>query len=267
MEVISTGIKEPWDGYISTEETIFKSLKEEPINDLKITDIPLTTLINKYDVKTAQSYVNKYKNDDVIFVCQHIKGGQLNFENSLFFFTHSNKNDPSFSIPHYSKNVTERIDVSKKKELFSFVGNLNTHSIRKKLNDLYPNKVIKSNEWFDKNNLSLFKERTKNSYFGLCPRGIGIGTVRLWETMGSGTIPVIISDDYEKPLENIIDWDEFSVTIKEKDVEKTEEILKSYSIEDIEKMTNKAIEIYDTYFSNENLHKSILFYLNYNGYG
>ena len=38
------------------------------------------------------------------------------------------------------------------------------------------------------------------SIFTICPRGTGHGTIRLFESLNSGSIPVIISDDYKLPL-------------------------------------------------------------------
>lgn len=55
-----------------------------------------------------------------------------------------------------------------------------------------------------------------NSYFCLCPRGVGVGTIRLFEVMAAGRCPVIISDDW--PPITGIDWDTCSVQIREADV-------------------------------------------------
>ena len=38
-----------------------------------------------------------------------------------------------------------------------------------------------------------------SSVFSLCPSGAGPNTLRLWESLGAGTIPVVLSDDYEPP--------------------------------------------------------------------
>jgi hypothetical protein len=44
-----------------------------------------------------------------------------------------------------------------------------------------------------------FRELLKRSVFSLCPSGSGPNTIRLWESLGLGAIPVVISDLYEAP--------------------------------------------------------------------
>ena len=45
----------------------------------------------------------------------------------------------------------------------------------------------------------LFREVLRRSRFALCPSGTGPNSIRLWEALGSGTIPVILSDTWEPP--------------------------------------------------------------------
>lgn len=56
-----------------------------------------------------------------------------------------------------------------------------------------------------------------------------------------GCIPVIIADEIELPYENALDWTKLSVKIAEADAEKTIDILKLISKNDI-KNKQKAIE-------------------------
>ena len=42
-------------------------------------------------------------------------------------------------------------------------------------------------------------DRLRRSVFCLCPSGTGPNTIRLWEAIGSGAIPVIISDTFRPP--------------------------------------------------------------------
>lgn len=45
----------------------------------------------------------------------------------------------------------------------------------------------------------LFREVLRHSRFALCPSGTGPNSIRLWEALGAGTIPVILSDTWEPP--------------------------------------------------------------------
>ena len=61
-----------------------------------------------------------------------------------------------------------------------------------------------------------YAEVITRSKFILCPRGHGTSSVRLFETMQSGRVPVIISDAWV-PCSNI-EWSRFSLRVREKDI-------------------------------------------------
>ena len=72
-----------------------------------------------------------------------------------------------------------------------------------------------------------------------------------------GSIPVIIADGYEKP--NVrIDWNDFSVSIKENEIADIESILKGYSPTKIKSMQHTIKNIYAQFFKNENLHRIVV---------
>lgn len=50
-----------------------------------------------------------------------------------------------------------------------------------------------------------------NSHFCLVPRGRGWWTVRLFEAIHAGCIPVLLSDEVELPFQDIVSWETFSV--------------------------------------------------------
>ncbi len=60
-----------------------------------------------------------------------------------------------------------------------------------------------------------YAELTKASKFVICPRGIGASTIRLFETMRMGRVPVILSDEWVPPEGPT--WEKFSVRVAEKD--------------------------------------------------
>eukprot|EP00976_Prorocentrum_cordatum_P021723 443671-Prorocentrum_minimum.AAC.1 len=53
------------------------------------------------------------------------------------------------------------------------------------------------------------------SVFCLCPRGWSPWTLRAYQAMMSGCIPVVIADEIEFPFENTIDWTQLTVKIPE----------------------------------------------------
>jgi hypothetical protein len=58
-----------------------------------------------------------------------------------------------------------------------------------------------------------YVEFLRTTKFILCPRGYGVGTLRLFEAMKAGRVPVIISDNYVAPMG--IDWSACSIIICE----------------------------------------------------
>lgn len=61
------------------------------------------------------------------------------------------------------------------------------------------------------------------SKFILCPRGKGASSIRLFETMEVGRVPVILSDQWVEPEGP--NWKDFSIRIAERDVAKVPAIL------------------------------------------
>lgn len=144
---------------------------------------------------------------------------------------------------------------------FGFVGGL-TAGLRKRLfSKLKPteskdNSIIKIQSanfltMFDgsyspeKHDYLEFLRRTR---FILCPRGFGVGTVRLFESMQAGRVPVIISDRYTPP--SGIDWTACSIRVKEKDIHKIPRVVESL-LPYWPQMAKKAREVWQNNFSNE----------------
>ena len=74
---------------------------------------------------------------------------------------------------------------------------------------------------------------------------------RLIEIFNAGSIPVIISDNYPLPFNNVINWNEICIVIKENNINNINEILleKSHNSIQLQEMQNKIKEIYLIYFS------------------
>lgn len=251
---------------VPTESTIRNLIMNEKISDdYTYVDMNNACITQHHGFKVYQEIVNiltEKKNKNFIFVAQSINPfiDNLNFYGNKIFTPHASTKNNFISIPHYTVNSFENNISITDRNLFSFTG-ANTNPVRKCLANLYPNYCKITNEWFDTKNLGTFKNTLINSKFGLCPRGTGLGTLRMWETLASGVVPVIISDNYKFPLEHIIEWENISVTVKESDIHLIDKILKNYSDKTIENMIEKGTEIYNTYFSNDKLHKTILYYL------
>lgn len=162
------------------------------------------------------------------------------------------------SMNPYIQYVPEKND--EKKYLFSFMGASRTYpSVREEIiNRFQGDENIQDTKDYNSWDLN---EEDRNKYFEkyaqvlfqskfiLCPRGIGPSSYRQYESMKMGIAPVIISDEWVECEE--IDWDSCSIRIKEKDVGRIEEILKSRENECYELGIN-ARKNYEKYMSFEN---------------
>jgi hypothetical protein len=62
-----------------------------------------------------------------------------------------------------------------------------------------------------------------NSRYSLCPSGSGPNSIRLWESLACGAIPVLLADTLELPSHEL--WDRAIVRVRESDVGRVPEIL------------------------------------------
>jgi hypothetical protein len=73
-----------------------------------------------------------------------------------------------------------------------------------------------------------YAETMARSKFSLCPRGCGISSYRLFESMSLGVAPVIISDRW-RPI-GVIDWS-FALFIKERHISRIDDIVRAHEPE------------------------------------
>lgn len=69
-----------------------------------------------------------------------------------------------------------------------------------------------------------------NNTYTFCSRGVGNFSVRFYETLAMGRIPVLLNTDCKLPLEDTIDWKQHCVIIEENEVSKmVEKILEFHN--------------------------------------
>ena len=96
----------------------------------------------------------------------------------------------------------------------------------------------------------------QTSEFGLCPRGWGKTSARLYETMASGAIPIYIWDDMEwLPYKDVLDWSEFSISVNVSDCGSIPDRIQSCNIE---KMRKRIIDIFQEYFTISGILKQVV---------
>ena len=110
------------------------------------------------------------------------------------------------------------------KYLASFVGNTNTHPIRKKMES----EIINDKRFFiGRGGSNLFRALMGDTVFALCPRGYGKTSYRLYEAIQLGIIPVYIYDEEWIPYKDFLNWSDFCVLIQSDMISSLKEILAS----------------------------------------
>jgi len=95
-----------------------------------------------------------------------------------------------------------------------------------------------------------YNQVLSDSIFSLCPSGAGPNSLRLWESLAIGSIPVILSDDYELPeIKNLtqgldLSWKDAVIIFPEKEIDKLEQYLRSIPSAQREKMSVAGMQIY-----------------------
>jgi hypothetical protein len=92
-----------------------------------------------------------------------------------------------------------------------------------------------------------YNQLLSDSIFSFCPEGYGPNTIRLWESMSIGSIPVLFENDWVRPQIEGMDWDDFSITIRKTEFKDTFDILKCVTLSKIDEFKMNAINAYNKF--------------------
>jgi len=99
----------------------------------------------------------------------------------------------------------------------------------------------------------VYRKSLKESLTVLCPPGIGPHSIRMYETMYMGRIPILFGDSAVYPLERIIDYGAFCLRVPKEMLLDTgtilEDWLKSRKEEGLHAMCVQACRTWNTYFA------------------
>lgn len=202
-------------------------------------------------------------------VCQHTQYKQIlpilvKSGINVLFTPHAEEDCKEVKVlpfPHYA--VHGVLPVPHKDILYSFIGVDSTSMIKKDLRGkIFSMKhpagtIVKSrsqwhwareNKWgnlseeqqeFEKNE---YRDVLARSRFSLCPRGYGASTIRFWESLQAGAIPVLLADTMRLP--EGFDWNRCVLRVWEKDLEKIPKFLARISMEQENVMRFACLEAY-----------------------
>jgi hypothetical protein len=146
--------------------------------------------------------------------------------------------------------------------LFSFMGAARNAPIRQKLSTLkYPRSFFQDTTTeFDRVLLRKmdrrerldyerrYAELAKASKFVLCPKGLSASSIRLFETMRMGRVPVILADGWVSPRGPR--WEDFAIQMSERDFARIPQLLEERETEAVE-MGARARQEWERWFSDE----------------
>ncbi|XP_060171671.1 probable glycosyltransferase At5g03795 [Lycium barbarum] len=110
-------------------------------------------------------------------------------------------------------------------KLAFFAGRVQNSLVRQNLLDLWKNDS--SFDIFSGSSSFPYKEGFRRSKYCLHVKGYEVNTARVSDAIQHGCVPVLISNYYDLPLANILDWSKFSIIVNERDIPHLKKILLS----------------------------------------
>jgi hypothetical protein len=257
------------------EEYFYKRWNEEHISsnreyiDIFWTNIFCNSMFAGQQYQNIQEHLDEVleENQSYFTVCQFDDGPFEKFpEDTLIFSAGGNREgDNIIPIPLICSPIPKKLISNKEKTIFaSFVGSRNTHPIRMDMCNYLEGKngyTISAGNWsttVPMDNFKKFVDITCSSKFALAPRGYGKQSFRLYEILQLGTVPVYISDIHYLPWTDELDWNDFCVPVNEDEIDEIDDILKSISDVEYNKLLENGKKIYSKYFSLEGMFQNII---------
>lgn len=218
MEIIRLFDQSHFDNdVIGTEKHCIDLLKNESVYSPSVilADHLFAQQINVEGLASAQAsidlYCEQFNGRQIIFVCHHIAVSRLDWRNSVVFSPHACYGCSAKPLAHYAVNAGQPfLDAFSRCYFGSFLGAYSTHPCRQLLSIAFSGfngyYFEDTGHWHFQYTESeqterrrIYKSSLENSIFSFSPRGTGPSTIRIWESLASGAIPIIISDTLYLP--------------------------------------------------------------------
>jgi hypothetical protein len=257
----------PWANMIDRIGNLYDKIK-----DVKINDSTCFTVVQHISFRNFLELFSKIGITHIFSPHRSTGDGQLEKDYNI--------NIIPFSLFPVQSNQENIININERKYLSSFIGQYNKRyyltDIRQKIFDIFSNfkdnYIVRRKEWHydgmvyrnkkdtNKTNEEEYKDVLRESKFSLCPSGSGPNSIRIWESMSYGSIPVILADTLVLPEIQNVDWNDYFIIWKENSIDKLYDYLINFQKDKLEEMSNKNIQLYNKFFSFDNMEKIILEY-------
>ena len=213
-----------------------KTIGENEINGIKILPCPL------YAVNVEDSERNKLIKETDILNCER---------NILYSFA------GGYQPNDYLTDIRAKI--------FQLKSKSKSNIYIKNTGDWHFNKVVYNSKQNHKGELNEDNSHKKKTYeynelllksrYTLCPSGSGPNSIRFWEALGTGSIPILLADTLELPENK--DWTNTIIRIKENEISKIDEILSKIDEKKENEMRINCLKLYN-YFRNNYRNQKVL---------
>jgi hypothetical protein len=219
--------------------------------------------------KVIQKALNQYKNLNkkvvVFLISDFVK--KLNIPNNVFLFRtslyKSNQQKNEYLLPYIWEGFNESFTGLEKTEkpIVGFCGTVKNNTGKRQScinkltasNCITPNFITKQSFWggnpHDATLIEDFKTNILHSHLTLSNRGAGNFSMRFYQVLSLGRIPVLLDSDMVFPFEDQINWDEVCIKAKtEKElIAKIPTWWKSRSNDEVKQIQLRCKKIYDDF--------------------
>lgn len=147
-------------------------------------------------------------------------------------------------MPHYLTDSRCRLELHEKNPAF-FIRITGDAWHFDKVESYRPDTDARAREQHEA--IRLYNEVLSESVFALCPAGAGRNTIRLWEALAVGAVPVLVDEPPafpEGPSLPQIDWTQIVIQLTPEDIPDLPRILRAFSFEEIRERQRLAIDVY-----------------------
>lgn len=210
---------------------------------------------NKSAIQQLQNFVNGLDKSLKYFsLIQFDLGTLIDWSGiDIRIYSMSGGEEMSYPLPLIGQPYPKQPE-TEKKYVANFIGRV-THPIRQKMIDAVMNKqgyyVSTANH-----DVNAYTKVMAESTFTLCGRGFGKNSFRISECIRQQSVPVYISDEFVIP--HNVPFDYYGVLIKEKDIDRIDEILKAIPESEIKRKQRVLAEVYEKLYTYEGTKKLIL---------
>lgn len=97
-----------------------------------------------------------------------------------------------------------------------------------------------------------FCDNMRRAEFNMCTRGRGNFSMRLYQTLSAGRIPVMVDTDMPLPFRDAIDWRSMCV-VSRSPQDLAGDIVAFWKSQDIEEVQHRCRRVYETFFDQESI--------------